>query len=51
MLMRHDDDQGFLDAEGNYLRRGQALIRAIDNDQVIDLSKIRAGMLFSEDLW
>ncbi len=44
-------DQGFLDASGQYLDRKQALVRALTNDQVLDPNDIRAGMLFSEDVW
>lgn len=46
-----EDDMGFLDASGRYLRRKAALASAILNNQVKDESKIRLGMLFSEDLW
>lgn len=44
-------DQGFLDANGVYLDRVTALARALALKQVKDESDIRAGMLFSEDLW
>ncbi len=45
------DNQGFLDAYGHYLTRRQALVSALENNQVKDPSKIRQRMLFSEDLW
>lgn len=44
-------DQGFLDANGVYLDRVTALARALALKQVKDENDIRAGMLFSEDLW
>jgi hypothetical protein len=47
----YGDDQGFQDASGTYLTRQQALISALLNNQVKDPSKIRLGMLFSEDIW
>jgi hypothetical protein len=46
-----EKEEGFLDAEGRFLNRAQAVVSAIQNDQVKDVSKIRLGMLFSEDLW
>ena len=46
-----EDDQGFLDEDGNYLTREQALERALETNQVKDINNIRAGILFSEDLW
>lgn len=45
------EDQGFLDAEGRYLTRREALAVALANNQVKDVAQIRAGRLFSEDLW
>ena len=45
------DDQGFLDESGQYLTRRQALVSALINGQVKDEKNIRAGQLFSEDLW
>lgn len=47
----NDNSQGFLDDEGNYLNRFEALDHALANHQVIDPSNIRANRLFSEDLW
>ena len=45
------DDQGFLDASGAYLTRQQALVSALENDQIKDPTNVRCGMLFSEDVW
>jgi hypothetical protein len=45
-----EDDQGFLDADGTYLRRRQALINAQMHGQLKPDTVIRAGRLFSEDL-
>lgn len=45
------DDQGFLDESGRFLNRKQALVSALDNDQIKDASKVLHGMLFSENLW
>lgn len=47
----YGDNQGFLDASGQYLTRKQALEAALANGQVKDLGDVRAGRLFSEDLW
>lgn len=47
----HDDDQGFLDENGEYLTREKALERALETNQIKNMNNIRAGMLFSEDLW
>ncbi len=44
-------EQGFLDADGNFLNRRQALARALLHGQVLNPADIRAGRLFSEDLW
>lgn len=46
-----DDDQGFIDEQGNYLTRQQALVSALCNNQVLNKNNIRAEQLFSEDLW
>jgi len=45
------DDQGFLDENGLYYSRRPALIHALKNNQVKDMKDIRAGRLFSENLW
>lgn len=45
------EDQGFVDADGNYLTRQRALAVALRNKQVLDENDIRGGQLYSEDLW
>jgi len=47
----YEDDQGFLDADGLYLNRRQALYNAQKNNQIKPDTTIRAGRLFSEDIW
>ncbi len=47
----HGDNQGFVDADGRYLNRRQALVSALVNKQVLDENDIRGGQLYSEDLW
>lgn len=51
----HWDIQGFLDDQGNFLDREQALRHAAEHHQVIrpdDTNKLYQGSeLFSEDLW
>jgi hypothetical protein len=47
----YDDNQGFLDADGLYLNRRQALYNAQVNNQIKPGTTIRAGRLFSEDVW
>ncbi len=46
-----NDEQGFLDETGRFLTRRQALVSARLFNQIKDASQIRAGQLFSEDLW
>lgn len=46
-----NDEQGFLDENGTFLDRKQALVNALDNNQVKDPNDIRCNMLFSEDVW
>lgn len=46
-----DEDQGFLDSDGNYLTRYQALRVARAAGQLKPDQPIRCGMLFSEDVW
>ena len=43
--------QGFLDNEGVYVSRQEALEIALSANQVLDISSLRANQLFSEDLW
>lgn len=47
----HGGEQGFLDDQGNFLDRFQALEHALACNQVKDINDIRAGRLFSEDVW
>lgn len=49
----HGDDQGFLDEQGTYYRRGQALRHALEHNQIKDskVLNLHLNMLFSEDLW
>jgi len=47
-----DDDQGFLDATGRYLRRAPALISAMINSQLFPgCLGMKLGRLYSEDVW
>lgn len=49
-----DDDLGLprqIDLPGMFLNRRQALMRAELYKQIKDHSKVRAGMLTSEDVW
>jgi hypothetical protein len=46
-----DDDQGFLDETGKFYNRKDALAHALLNNQIKDMDKIVAGMLFSENVW
>lgn len=50
-LDRVDGEQGFLDDAGNFLDRKAALAHALGSGQVKDPGAIRAGILFSEDMW
>jgi hypothetical protein len=45
------DVQGFLDNEGIFVDRREALDIALKANQIIDINNIRANRLFSEDLW
>lgn len=45
------NEQGFLDSEGRFLNRKQALGVALVAGQVKDPSAVRMNMLFSEDVW
>lgn len=45
-----NNDQGFLDADGRFLNRKQALVNAELNGQLKN-GKIIGGVLTSEDLW
>jgi hypothetical protein len=47
------DDQGFLDENGLYYRRGAALMHALEHEQVKDLKciSVKRSKLFSDDIW
>jgi hypothetical protein len=45
-----EDDQGFLDVTGEYLRREPALIRAMKTGQMVNETKWPGG-LYSENVW
>jgi hypothetical protein len=45
------DMQGFLTTTGQFVDRVEGLKIALAANQVLDPSNIRAGRLFSEDLW
>lgn len=45
------DDEGFLDENGKYYNRKEALAHALEHKQVKNLNDIRCGKLFSEDVW
>lgn len=45
------DDEGFIDENNNYLTRQQALVSAMINNQILDMNKIYAQELCSENLW
>lgn len=48
----HDDDQGFIDSTGRYLRRRPALAVALKSGQAKkDCLGAKLGKLFSEDVW
>lgn len=47
----HGEDQGFLDSEGNYLTRKEALDNARFNGQLRDDRSIWNEELYSENLW
>lgn len=43
--------QGFVTSNGRFVDREEALIIALENDQVLDKSNIRGDSLYSEDLY
>jgi hypothetical protein len=45
-----DMQQGFLDETGKFLNRKEALAVALESNQV-SAAVVRAGKLFSEDIW
>lgn len=46
-----ENEQGFLTSKNRFVSREEALIIALRENQVIDLSQIRGDRLFSEDLY
>lgn len=46
-----DNEQGFLTSRNRFVDRKEALEIALRQGQVIDLSEIRGGRLFSENLY
>ncbi len=48
---RMDDDQGFIDQDGNYYTRAEAYLIAKENGQIINPSACRDGELYSEGLY
>lgn len=46
-----DWDVGFLDANGNFLTRKQAMVSALMFDQIKNMKSIKSGALTSQDLW
>jgi hypothetical protein len=47
-----EDDQGFVDSTGRYLRRAPALRVALESGQATkECLGFRLGKLFSEDVW
>ena len=46
-----EDDYGFLDEGGHYLRRAQALMSAMLFEQVKDREKHKGNELYSDDIW
>lgn len=51
LISRNPHDQGFLTSKNRFVNRKEALIIALDNNQVINLAEIRGDNLYSEDLY
>ena len=51
LISRNPHHQGFLTSTGRFVTREEALVIALENDQVIDKAQIRGNRLFSEDLY
>lgn len=49
--IKAEDIQGFLTDSGRFVGRVEALRIALRAGQVLDPNNVRAGRLFSEDLW
>lgn len=47
----YESEQGFIDQQGNFLNRRDALKIALDNEQVKYDNLVAPPELFSEDLW
>lgn len=47
----HPDDEGFLDENGRYLNRRQALLNAELNNQIIPEKSILLNELYSDNIW
>lgn len=50
-VSRNPHHQGFLTSKGRFVNREEALIIALENDQVLDKTQIRGDSLYSEDLY
>ncbi len=50
-LTIHSETQGFMLSDGQFAGRIDALRVAEAADQILDASNLRAGRLFSEDVW
>lgn len=50
-VSRNPYHQGFMTNKGRYVGREEALIIALENDQVLDKTQIRGKFLYSEDLY
>lgn len=51
LVSRNPRHQGFLTNEGRFVTRKEALVIALDNNQVLDIDDIRGSDLYSEDLY
>jgi len=51
LVSRNPYHQGFLTNKGRYVDRKEALIIALENNQVLDKTQIRGDNLYSEDLY
>lgn len=45
------EEQGFTTTKNRFVTREEALVIALDNDQVLDISDVRGKRLHSEDLY
>lgn len=44
-------EEGFITSQGRFVSREEALVIALQNNQVLDISEIRGDRLYSEDLY